>query len=80
LNNKEYSAFDLVAESDCPWFKEEIGISARELGTKDLIMITDGIDDDGKWVEELWDETDIGFPKRERKMYRETFNNISMCW
>jgi len=47
--------------------EEEAQLIAEELFVeqKDIICIMDATTKDGQtWVEEIWDETEIGFPKR----------------
>lgn len=45
-------------EIDC------IEIGLETLGTSDLLVIYDSTDENGEWLEEIWDETEIGLPRR----------------
>ncbi len=62
---------------------EEAEFVAGELNTEidNILCITDATDEYEEWFEELYDETDIGFPKRERKEYQvELSNGLHLCY
>lgn len=75
---KQFKAFK---ESNTHGFFEgEIAIALRELGEGPFICIADCTDDEGHWMDEIWDERDIGWPKREPKMYQESIAHTRYCW
>jgi hypothetical protein len=47
--------------------KEEAEFFAKELKTtpENILVIYDATDEDGEWLEEIWDEEDAGFPARD---------------
>jgi len=58
-------------------FKEDTSVAERELDSSDLLYIYDATNDKGQWIEEIWYEYQIGFPRREKFGHVE---DPAVCW
>lgn len=72
MNRLNYKICDEGMYATCP---EYFNIIKRELNTEDYIFIVGGKDVSGKWLHEIYDEVEIGLPKREPQKFIEKRND-----
>lgn len=70
MEKYEFEGFKLTEENIVDFgMEEEYELVSKEMGTKELAIIA-GYGTDETTIEEIWDETEVGLPKRSNEHRR----------
>lgn len=71
-------ANDRILKENFDDMKQEVENIRKELDATELLLVVDAYVDD-EWLEEIWDETDLGFPERDNNSQRVIHNKDYFC-